>query len=300
MSFDVTTLALAKSYADQHGGGGRSVGNIAASQVAYENPNTNWRNAKQALDDLTDYTVGYDEAIDDLGSKAHTHDNKSVLDKLSISNDKLQYNGSDVGLKGDKGDPFTYSDFTSEQLAALKGKPGKDGKSAYQYAQDGGYTGTEAKFSEKLAQEQLSGTTSELTPTQVYDAVSAGIPVKVQYIDSTYGLLSFTAFNVVESLNIIVSQTIVYFNSVYFLAVLSGAKSNNSWGVMFTTLAEESNIPVIPTVLPNPNAITFTGAVTGSYDGSAAMTVNIPSAVTDEHINSLIDTKLGVIENGSY
>ena len=56
----------------------------------------------------------------------------------------------------------------------------------------------------------------------------------------------------------------------------------------------------IPTTLPNPNAITFTGAVTGSYDGSAAMTVNIPSAVTDEHINSLIDTKLGVIENGSY
>ena len=69
---------------------------------------------------------------------------------------------------------------------------------------------------------------------------------------------------------------------------------------MFTTLAEESNIPVIPTVLPNPNAITFTGAVTGSYDGSTAMTVNIPSAVTDDHINSLIDAKLGVIENGSY
>lgn len=300
MSFDVTTLALAKSYTDQHGGGGGSVGNIVASQVAYENPNTNWRNAKQALDDLTDYTVGYDEAIDDLGSKAHTHDNKSVLDKLSVSNDKLQYNGSDVGLKGDKGDPFTYSDFTSEQLAALKGEPGKDGKSAYQYAQDGGYTGTEVEFSEKLAQEQLTGTTSELTPTQVYDAVSAGIPVKVQYTHSIYGLLSFTAFNVAESLNVIVSQTIVYSKSVYFLAVLSGAKSNNSWGIMFTTLAEESDIPVIPTVLPNPNAITFTGAVTGSYDGSTAMTVNIPSAMTDDHINNLIDTKLGAIENGSY
>ena len=58
--------------------------------------------------------------------------------------------------------------------------------------------------------------------------------------------------------------------------------------------------PTIPTALPNPSAITFTGAVTGSYDGSAAMTVNIPSAVTDAHINSLIDTKLGVIENGAY
>ena len=58
--------------------------------------------------------------------------------------------------------------------------------------------------------------------------------------------------------------------------------------------------PTIPTALPNPNAITFTGAVTGSYDGSAPLSVNIPSAVTDDHINSLIDTKLGVIENGSY
>ena len=33
----------------------------------------------------------------------------------------------------------------------------------------------------------------------------------------------------------------------------------------------------IPKTLPNPHAITFTGAVTGSYDGSAPMTVEIPS-----------------------
>ena len=33
----------------------------------------------------------------------------------------------------------------------------------------------------------------------------------------------------------------------------------------------------IPNALPNPNALTFTGAVTGSYDGSAAVTVEIPS-----------------------
>lgn len=36
--------------------------------------------------------------------KAHEHNNEDVLDKLSVSNGKLQYNGSDVGLKGDKGD----------------------------------------------------------------------------------------------------------------------------------------------------------------------------------------------------
>ena len=83
---------------------------------------------------------------------------------------------------------------------------GDTGKSAYQYAVDGGYTGTETEFAAKLAKEKFA----------------------------------------------------------------------------------------------NPNALTFTGAVTGSYNGSAPLSVNIPSAVTDDHINSLIDAKLGVIENGSY
>ena len=154
---------------------------------------------------------------------------------------------------------------------------GDTGKSAYAYAQEGGYTGTEAEFAEKLAQEQLTGTTGQLTPTQVYNAVSAGIPVKVQYTDSTYGLLSFTAFNVAESLNVIVSQTIVNYNDVYILAELNGNKSDNTWGTAFTTLAQKTDIP---SVLPNPNALTFTGAVTGSYDGSEALSVNIPTVPT--------------------
>lgn len=33
----------------------------------------------------------------------------------------------------------------------------------------------------------------------------------------------------------------------------------------------------LPTALKNPKALTFTGAATGTYDGSAALTVNIPA-----------------------
>ena len=44
----------------------------------------------------------------------------------------------------------------------------------------------------------------------------------------------------------------------------------------------------IPTKLPNPNPLTFTGAVTGSYDGSEALTVEISSgggaSLTDDDI----------------
>ena len=117
------------------------------------------------------------------------------------------------------------------------------------------------------------GTTNNLTPTQVYDAVSAGIPVKVQYTDSTYGLLSFTAFNVAESLSVIVSQTIVYYNRVYILSELFGDKSDNTWGFKTTTLAQKADIP---SVLPNPNALTIKiGSTTVTYDGSTAQTVMI-------------------------
>lgn len=49
-------------------------------------------------------------------------------------------------LKGEKGDPFTYNDFTPEQLLALKGESGNDGKSAYQVAVEKGFIGTEAEW----------------------------------------------------------------------------------------------------------------------------------------------------------
>lgn len=69
------------------GGGGAST----AEGVSYTNA---------ALPNIS--TVG--GALDELVPKSHTHANKDTLDKLSDSNGKLQYNGSDVGLKGDKGD----------------------------------------------------------------------------------------------------------------------------------------------------------------------------------------------------
>ena len=150
------------------------------------------------------------------------------------------------------------ADGTVHEIYALQGK------SAYQYAQEGGYTKTESDFSAKLAQEQLTGTTGNLTPTQVYEAVSAGIPVKVQYFDETFGTLSYTNFSGAETMGAIAANTIVYFNDSYILGVLAGNTATNTWYFYATILAQKADIP------------------------------------TDDHINSLIDTKLGVIENGSY
>ena len=156
----------------------------------------------------------------------------------SVANDVWSFAVKNMATKDD------VDTAVNEALAAAKASgefDGADGKSAYQYAQDGGYTGTETEFAAKLAQEQLAGTTDELTPTQVYNAVSAGIPVKVQYTDSTYGLISFTAFTVSESQNVIASSMIAYYNGVYILCELVGDKSRNVWGFETTTLAQKEH-----------------------------------------------------------
>lgn len=88
------------------GGGGAST----AEDVSYTNV---------ALPNIS--TVG--GALDELVPKSHTHTNKDTLDKLSDSNGKLQYNGSDVGLKPVKGtDYWTEADkaeIVADTLAAL-------------------------------------------------------------------------------------------------------------------------------------------------------------------------------------
>lgn len=281
-----------------------------------------------------------------------------------------------TGPKGDKGDAFTYADFTAEQLAALKGEkgdtgetgpkgpqgeqglkgdtgatgpqglkgdtgpqgpkgdtgatgatgpqgpkgdkgdtgpqgpagadgatgaPGADGKSAYQYAVESGYTGTEAEFAKKLASEALIVTITDNNGTlsadksfiEIRDAIIAGTTVLVVYDGSVLPFIQI-------------------YGALYFGAIQCASADATNPAMVATLVIEItqngevhdlSAYVEIPKTLPNPNAITFTGAVTGSYDGSAPLSVKIPSAVTDDHINELINTALnaiGVAEEGAY
>ena len=59
----------------------------------------------------------------------------------------------------------------------------------------------------------------------------------------------------------------------------------------------------VPKKLPNPNAITFTGASTGTYDGSVPLTVNIPAGggggIVDSTFTELINHTVTEAENES-
>lgn len=59
-------------------------------------------------------------------------------------------------------------------------------------------------------------------------------------------------------------------------AALDG-KSGTGHTHAYGEITGKPTIPTVPSSLPNPYKLTFTGAVTGEYDGSAAKTINIPS-----------------------
>lgn len=106
----------------------------------------------------------------------------------------------------------------------------------------------------------LTGTTADVTPRQVHQAILAGTPVVVKYTDGTYGELSFTNFNVADEFMMIVSQTIVYYRDSYVLAELAGSLGGE-WFFYSTPLARTDDIPKKTSQLTNDS-----GFLTGHQD----------------------------------
>ena len=194
------------AYIDSLRGEGVSEEQIAAAVEAYleENPvdvPVTSVNGKIGAVKLTAEDVGA-FAQDDLQAGVNT---ALAQAKASGEFDGPQGEQGPQGEKGDPGDTGPQGDTGPVGPAGPQGPAGADGadgatgadgKSAYQYAVEGGYTGTETEFAEKMAQERFA----------------------------------------------------------------------------------------------NPNALTFTGAVTGSYDGSEALSVEIPSGGGGLSDYELIDT----------
>ena len=111
----------------------------------------------------------YVPAVDAGGNLSWT---ASKADMPAVDGANIKGSRGETGAKGENGSKGD------------KGDKGADGKSAYQYAQDGGYTGTETEFAAKLAAEKfanpnaltftgaVTGTYDGSTPVEV--AISSG------------------------------------------------------------------------------------------------------------------------------
>ena len=96
------------------------------------------------------------------------------------------------------------------------------------------------------------------------------------YNAGKYSIVAVANGTIIPLAAILLEHAILFSNS------LASGKKNN---VVLITIVIDSNnevqIEMLPLAtiyskLPNPKALTFTGAVTGSYDGSSAKTIDIP------------------------
>lgn len=169
---------------------------------------------------------------------------------------------------------------TALETAEAAGGEVGTGKTAYEYAVEGGYTGTEEEFAQKLAAEVPNtfyvgltasgfGFTVDKTSAQIEEAYRNGRPIccLLPY-DGTYLCVPLLAR--------------AYEGMAWMFAVTAMGESalvtvmNGQAQVMFTQFATTDDLPSVPTMLPNPYKLKFTGAISASYDGSMPITVTIP------------------------
>ena len=166
----------------------------------------------------------------------------------------------------------------NEALAAAKASgefDGADGKSAYSYAQDGGYIGTEAEFAAKLAAESIDKalfvvnitTTDEVT----YSADKTFDEITQAYNEGKYNIVAVWD-GLIMPLSEITESVRAIFGCISgndsFLITITYDNKVREEGMLLATIHEK---------LPNPYPLTFTGAVNETYDGSSAKTIEIPS-----------------------
>ena len=165
-----------------------------------------------------------------------------------------------------------------EALAAAKESGEFDGKSAYSYAQDGGYTGTEEEFAAKLAAEGMDKALFVVNITSngdgTYSANKTFAEIVQVYNEGKYNIVAIMALR----------------TGGHIMPLLAAQKTGAVFGMVlgqtrFSFVITSNNevqremiqLATLKNKLPNPYPITFTGAVNETYDGSSAKTIEIPS-----------------------
>lgn len=119
---------------------------------------------------------------------------------------KLQFLGADV----------SNDNVNNRTVVDCHGEKGDPGKSAYSYAQDGGYTGSEAQFTTDLGQFQELATTAEGAAD---DAEAA--------VQEIRGLLSLPAFSVDFT-----TGELMYTQDLTYSFLINNTNGNLEWEVL--------------------------------------------------------------------
>ena len=208
---------------------------------------------------------------------------KKLFDKMEVAIDDAlaqakasgEFDGADgiTPTIGENGNWFLGDVDTN------KPSRGADGKSAYSYAVEGGYIGTEAEFAAKLAAEGLDKALFVVNITQntgsTFSADKTFDEIVQAYNEGKYNIVANFAVNAMNTF-------IIPFLAITGAGAAFGGVVDMAYFTLLITHNNKVQMKMLPLAsedskLPNPYPLTFTGAVNATYDGSSAKTIKIPS-----------------------
>ena len=151
-----------------------------------------------------------------------------------------------------------------------------DGKSAYSYAVDGGYLGTEEEFAAKLAAKSIDKALFVVNITSNSDGTYSADKTIGEIID----VYNEGKYNIVANAmgaNIIPFLAITERGFAVFGGIVDMAYNTFTITPDNRVKMKMFQLATLKDTLPNPYPLTFTGAVNETYDGSNAKTIEIPS-----------------------
>ena len=222
--------------------------------------------------DAVDKNIG--ETIDNYLAEHSSDIQTTINTALAAAKASGEFDGADgiTPTIGDNGNWYLGNTDTN------KPSRGEKGKSAYSYAQDGGYTGTEAEFAAKLAAESIDKALFVVNITQnsggTYSADKTFNEIVRAYNEGKYNIVAIMALRTGSHIMPLLAaqKTGAVFGMVLGQTRFSFVITSNN-----EVQREMTQLATLKNKLPNPYPLTFTGAVNETYDGSSAKTIEIPS-----------------------
>lgn len=151
--------------------------------------------------------------------------------------------------------------------------------------------------------EQVAKNTKDIenivVPTKTSDLENDSDFQTGEQVRAEIGKMTHFTFEKVDSVESVVKENVIYLvpnvenkeDNVFdeYLLVDGTPELIGSTAIDLSGYALKEDIPTVPSSLPNPNALTFTGAVEGTYDGSEPLSVKIPSGGSS---NNGLDSEL--------
>lgn len=182
-------------------------------------------------------------------------------------------------LKGEKGDDYVLTEEDILKIAEKVKIDAPDSASDISFENEGtNLESTDVQGAIGELSGQIPHNTSELTNDSDYQT---GEQVRAEI-----GKMTHYKFEKADSLEDVTEENVIYLipneeskeDNIFdeYLLVDGVPELIGSTAIDLSGYALKEEIPTVPEKLPNPNPLTFTGAVTGSYDGSEAISIDIP------------------------